>query len=48
MEFAINLLQEHKRATGRNVKSTNLMQKNILLASRELAKVGELKRAIKI
>lgn len=48
MEFAINLLQEHKKAIDRKVKSTDLMQKDITLASRELAKVSELKRAIKI
>lgn len=48
MEFAISLLQEHQKAINRNVKSTDLMQKDISLASRELAKVSELKRAIKI
>ena len=48
MEFAINLLQEHKKAIDRNIKSTDLMQKDISLASRELAKVSALKKAIKI
>lgn len=48
MEFTINLLQEHQKAINRKVKSTDLMQKDISQASRELAKVSELKRAIKI
>ncbi|WP_157417934.1 hypothetical protein [Aequorivita capsosiphonis] len=48
MEFAINLLQEHKKVIDRNVKSNDLMQKDISLASRELSKVSELKKAIKI
>lgn len=48
MEFAINLLQEHKKAIDRNIKSSDLMQKDISQASVELAKVSALKRAIKI
>lgn len=48
MEFAINLLQAHKKAIDRNVKSSDLMQKDISRASRELAKVSELKKAIKV
>jgi len=48
MEFTINLLQEHKRIIDRNIKSTDLMQKDISLATKELAKVSELKKAIKV
>ncbi len=48
MEFTIKLLQEHIKAIDRNVKATDLMQKDITQASRELSKVTELKRAIKV
>lgn len=48
MEYAINLLQEHKKAIDKNVKSSDLMRKDISRASQELAKVSELKKAIKI
>ena len=48
MEFAINLLQGHKKAIDRNIKTADLMQKDMTLASLELAKVTALKKAIKI
>lgn len=48
MEFTINLLQDHKKSIDKKVKSSNLMQKDMTQASKELAKVSELKKAIKI
>lgn len=48
MEFAINLLEEHKKAIDKSIKSTNLMQKDISKASQELSKISQLKKAIKV
>lgn len=48
MDFVIDLLQSHQKDIDRGVKSENLMQKDMQMATRELAKVTQLKRAIKI
>lgn len=48
MDFAISLLNEHKKAIDRNIKSTDLMQKDMTIATSELAKVSEIKKAIKV
>lgn len=47
MDYVINLLKEHQKTIDRNIKRTDLMQRNMTSASRELSKVSELKRAIK-
>jgi hypothetical protein len=48
MEYVIELLEENKKYLERNVIKTNLMQINMQKATRDLKKVSELKRAIKI
>lgn len=48
MDFVIALLQEQKKEIDRNIKRFNLLQKNMTKASREMSKVSELKRAIKV
>ncbi len=48
MEYVIELLEENKKYLERNVVKTNLMQVNMQKATKDLKKVSELKRAIKI
>ncbi len=48
MEYVIELLEENKKYLERNVIKTNLMQVDMQKATRDLKKVSELKRAIKI
>lgn len=48
MKYVIELLEENKKFLKRNVTKTNLMQDNMQKATRELKKISELKRAIKI
>ncbi|WP_165805977.1 hypothetical protein [Marixanthomonas spongiae] len=48
MDFAIGLLQFYKKKIDRTIKSTNLMQKDRTKAARELEKVSELKKAIRV
>ena len=48
MEYVIELLEENKKYLERNVVKTNLMKVNMPKATRDLKKVSELKRAIKI
>ncbi len=48
MEYAISLLQTHKKSINRTIKSTDLMKKDISLASKELAKVSAINKAIKV
>lgn len=48
MDFVIDLLQSHQREIDRSVKNNDLMQKDMRMATRELAKVSQLKKAIKI
>ncbi len=48
MDFVITLLENQKRCIEKKVKSNDLMQKDRRVASQELSKVREIKRAIKI
>lgn len=48
MDFAIELLQTSRKRIEKDIKSNSLMQKNMNEATRELSKLSELKRAIKI
>ena len=48
MDFVIDLLQSHQKEIDRNVKINDLMQKDMRMATLELTKVSQLKRAIKI
>ncbi|MBF8150853.1 hypothetical protein ITJ86_13150 [Winogradskyella sp. F6397] len=48
MNFVIELLEENKKYLERNVIKKNLMQVNMQKATRDLKKVSELKKAIKI
>lgn len=48
MKYAIELLEENKKFLEKNIIKTNLMQVNMQKATRDLKKVSELKRAIKI
>lgn len=45
MDFVIDLLQSHQKDIDRGVKSENLMQKDMQMATRELAKVTQLKKS---
>ena len=48
MDFVIDLLQRHQKEIDRSVKNNDLMRKDMRMATLELSKVNELKRAIKI
>ena len=48
MEYVIDLLEENKRYLERQIKKTGLMQTDMRNATKELHRVTELKKAIKI
>lgn len=48
MDFVIALLETQKKTIEKDLKKSGLMLKNITAASRELYKVSELKKAIKL
>ena len=48
MDFVIDLPQRHQKEIDRSVKNNDLMRKDMRMATLELSKVNELKRAIKI
>ena len=48
MEYVIRVLEENKKYLEFTIKRTNLMQSNLHKATRDLKKITELKKAIKI
>jgi len=48
MEYTIELLEKERNRIEKYVRVHNLMEKDIGKASKELTRVSELKRAIKI
>ena len=48
MEYVIELLEAEKRQIGQKIRNQRLMEKDMKKAVTELAKVTEIKKAIKI
>lgn len=48
MQYAIQALEKEKKTIERNIRSKNLMQSDMRKATKELAKITELKKAIKV
>lgn len=48
MDFIIDILENEKKQIEKELKKSNLMLQNITEASRELYKISQLKKAIKL
>ena len=48
MQFAIQTLEKERKMIERNIRKNNLMNKDRKLATLELSKITELKKAIQI
>lgn len=48
MDYAIELLEESKKHIEKHIRSHNLMQTDMKLATEKLGQVNQLRRAIKI